>query len=615
MRFYLILLLNLVFAVVSDAQTNFSILVQPHSIPGLPGLQSYAAAQYNGKWVLIGGRTEGLHQRTPTTSFLSTFNNTNIYVVDPNTTAVWSASVNSLSAPLREQLQSTNMNFCSDANKFYIAGGYGYSATINNHKTYASLIVIDLPGLINAVISNTPITSYFRQLNDNMFALTGGQMEKLGDMFMLVGGQKFDGRYNPNNGPSFTQEYSNQIRKFRLSDDGTNLSISYQSTITDINQLHRRDYNMAPQVFPNRSLGYTAFSGVFQIAANLPFLNTVDVDTVGYAPNNSFNQLLSHYHSGKLSVYDSLSNSMHTIFLGGMAQYYYDAGGNLIQDDQVPFVSTISKVTRVANGSMSEMKIGDLPGLLGSGAEVFINHALSLYANEVIKLNNINQDTILAGYMVGGIQSSAQNIFNINNGTQSTAANTAYRILLIKSGVLPIQLIYFRGIKQVEGILLEWKTASEQNNARFEIERSADGRNFNTIGSLPGSGTSSIEKIYNYKDISPLPGLNYYRLKQINTDGSHTYSSIIIIRFETGDNSFVIYPNPVTEKMTIEFAQNVSNKAQIEIYDASGRELFSQAITTSSRQININTGSLVQGVYFIKVRIDNKIYTNEFIKK
>ena len=205
----------LVIATATQAQTNFSVLVQPHSIPGLPGLQSFAAAQYNGKWVLIGGRTEGLHQRQPTTSFLSASNNTNIYVVDPITANVWSASVNGLPASLKEQLQSTNINFYGDGNKMYLTGGYGYSATIANHKTYASLIVIDLPGLINAIINNTSITSYFRQLNDNMFAIAGGQLEKLGNMFLLVGGQKFDGRYNPNDGPSFTQEYSNQIRQFR----------------------------------------------------------------------------------------------------------------------------------------------------------------------------------------------------------------------------------------------------------------------------------------------------------------------------------------------------------------------------------------------------------------
>ena len=153
------------------AQTNFSVLVQPYAIPQLPGLHSYAAAQYNGKWIIVGGRTDGLHLRQPFNSFPSSSNNTNIYVVDPATKNVWSTSVNTLSATLKEQLQSTNMNFCYDNTKFYIAGGYGFSATNNNHITYASLIVIEMQGLVNAVINNTAINTHFRQLNNNLFAI------------------------------------------------------------------------------------------------------------------------------------------------------------------------------------------------------------------------------------------------------------------------------------------------------------------------------------------------------------------------------------------------------------------------------------------------------------
>lgn len=249
-----VLLLNQVIA-----QPGISVILQPVTIPGLPGLQSFAAAQFDGKWVIIGGRTEGLHQRQPFSSFLSTYNNTNIYVVDPVTLQVWSSSVTNLPFPLNEQLQSTNMCFTEKADRMYIVGGYGYSASINNHKTYNSFIDINLPGLINAIINGSTIAPFFRRIDNDFFAVTGGQLGKIGDFFMLVGGQRFDGRYNPNNGPSFTQAYTDQIRKFKIYDDGTNISITQQSVITDINQLHRRDYNMAPQVFPDGSLGYPLF--------------------------------------------------------------------------------------------------------------------------------------------------------------------------------------------------------------------------------------------------------------------------------------------------------------------------------------------------------------------
>jgi hypothetical protein len=597
------------------AQTNFSVLVQPYAIPQLPGLHSYAAAQYNGKWIIVGGRTDGLHLRQPFNSFPSSSNNTNIYVVDPATKNVWSTSVNTLSATLKEQLQSTNMNFCYDNTKFYIAGGYGFSATNNNHITYASLIVIEMQGLVNAVINNTAINTHFRQLNNNLFAITGGQMAKLGDMFIMVGGHKFDGRYNPNSGGSFTQSYINQIRKFKLIDDGINISIGYQNSITDAAELHRRDYNMVPQVFPNGKLGYTVFSGVFQVAANLPYLNSVDIDTIGYTPNSTFTQQLNHYHSGKLGIYDATANQMHSIFFGGMAQYYFDAGGNLIQDDNVPFVSTIGRVTRKANGDMVETKMGDLNGFIGSGAEMFVNHSLPHYANEVIQLNNIAQDTILAGYLVGGIESSAANIFNINTGTQSNASNAVYKVLLVKSTTLPVILVSFNGKKQKNEIVLNWKTSTETNHRLFEVEKSIDGQSFTTISSIQGSGNSIQNHSYTVTDFSPYKGINYYRLKMVSESGSYSYSTIILITFNESNNGFLLYPNPVDEKLMVEFTENINGVANLKIIDFFGKIITEESIKIRGKQLALNVHQLNKGTYVLQIEIETKKYTSRFLKK
>lgn len=598
------------------SQANVTVFAEPYPIPALPGLHSFAAAQYDGKWVLIGGRTDGLHQRQPNTSFLSVNNNTKIYVVDPVSKNVWSALVTSLPVDISDQLQSTNMLFCSDSSKLYIAGGYGYSVAAADHKTYASLLVIDLPGLIQAIITGSAINTFIRQLSDNYFALTGGQMAKLGDMFLMVGGQRFDGRYNPNNGPSFTQEYSNQVRKFRLSDDGVAISMNYQQSITDVNQLHRRDYNMAPQVFPDRKLGYTAFSGVFQAAVNLPYLNTVDIDTVSYYPNTSFNQLLNHYHSGKFSVYDSAANLMHSFFLGGMAQFYYDAGGNLEQDNAVPFVSTIGRVSRDAGGTMTETKVGDLPGLLGSGAELILNHELPLYANEVIRLHDVNADTVLAGYLVGGIQSIAPNIFFVNNGTQSSAANTIFKIFLVKqSGPVPVNLLSFRGKKVNTGVFLEWKTAWELHNAYFILERSANGTDYLPLVNMPGTGNSSTTATYSYVDRNPGTGLNYYRLRQVDQDGKSAYSSVILVRYESGNEELFVYPNPAHDKLVLEFANDLLGQLMLKIIDLKGNLVLSKSVKVSSRQLNMNISELPAGVYFIETAVNGRVFTNKFVKE
>jgi hypothetical protein len=425
------------------AQNTFQYDVQlnPITIPNLPGLHSFAVGQSNGKWLIIGGRTDGIHARQPFNAFPDAQNNTNLYVVDVNTQQFWSTSLNTLATGLKEQLQSTNMNFYQDNDTLYIIGGYAFSASANDHITFDKLTSIAVPNLINAIIAGDPIAPYFKQITNTVFAITGGQLGKIDNTFYLVGGQRFDGRYNPMNNPTFVQTYSSQIRKFTIDNSGSQLSYSNYETITDAVNLHRRDYNLMPQVFPNGELGYTISSGVFQINADLPFLYPVDIKSSGYYPQTQFNQYLSNYHSAKISLYNQTENNMHNLFFGGISQYYYN-GSTLVQDNLVPFVKTISRVTRAADGTLTEYKLPiEMPALKGSSAEFIPNHTLPHYENEVIKLNDIAADEFVIGHIFGGIHSNTINPFSVNQTTTTIADDTIYEVKLVKNPNLGLATI------------------------------------------------------------------------------------------------------------------------------------------------------------------------------
>jgi len=614
MRWMITIIVFFLGIITLHAQQNFTILLEPYSIPSLPGLQSFSAAQYDGKWVIIGGRTEGLHLRQPFSSFSSAYNNTNIYVVDPASRQVWSSSLLSLPASISEQLQSTNISFWSESDKCYLVGGYGYSSTLGNHKTYPYLTVVDLPGIIQDVQLGISPISHIRQIEDTLFAITGGQMGKIGDMFILAGGQKFDGRYNPNNGPSFTQKYSNQIRRFRLSDNGTNIQVTYRSVSTDASQLHRRDYNMVPQVFPDSRLGYTMFSGVFQQNANLPFLNSVDLDTIGYIPNNNFNQYLNHYHSGKLSIYDSVHNQMHSIFFGGMAQYYYNISGLLVQDNEVPFVTSIGKVTRLSNGQMVETKIGDMPGLMGSGSEFIINRQVPHYSHEVIKLNEILADTTHIGYLVGGITSTAPNIFFVNTGSESVASNLVYKVILIKSSPVPALLLDFNGHKSGQNIQLNWKTTNEQMLLMYQLEHSIDGRHFIQVSEMQPIGNPGGTNTYTYTHGKPVLGTNYYRLKIVDTDGAFTLSNVVRVVLNASKKSIKIYPNPASDVIHVEFPDSGTGDLRVTIRQLNGALILDQKKNFAGQILYLHIGNIEPGVYEIQFNLNHQIYQERFVK-
>ena len=419
----------------------YDVVLTPVTVSGLPGLHSYAFGQHNGKWLIIGGRKDGMHARQPFNAFPGSQNNTNIYVVDIATQQTWTASVNTLVTGLKEQLQSTNMNFYQDGNALYIIGGYAFAASANDHITFDKLTSIDVSGLISAVVNGTVISSYFKQITNANFAITGGQLGKIGNEFYLVGGQKFDGRYNPMNNPTFTQTYSNSIRKFEIDNSGVQLSINNYTSIADGVHLHRRDYNLLPQVFPNGELGYTISSGVFQINADLPFLYPVDIKASGYFPQTGFNQYLSNYHSGKANLYDATNNNMHNLFFGGISQYYYN-NGTLVQDNTVPFVKTISRTKRAFDGSLTEYKLPvEMPNLKGSGAEFIPNENLPHFSNEVIKLSDITATEFVIGHLFGGIQSSSTSAFTDNQTSLTSADPTVYEVKLVYNPTLSHDLI------------------------------------------------------------------------------------------------------------------------------------------------------------------------------
>ena len=433
----LILLASALFLGLSvSAQEQFTIEIEPLVIPNAPGVQSYSwGVTDDNKWVVLGGRIDGLHQRQPFAAFLESDNNKLVFVIDPVAENVWFSSLSSLPAPIFEQLQSTNQNFHQRDSMLYIVGGYGYSNAALDHITYDKLTAVSLNELADAVIAGNPIDSYFRQISDPNMAVTGGYLGHLDGTFYLGGGHYFEGRYNPMGptfGPGFIQQYTNEIRTFEIFDDGTNLAIQNYSAQHDTVNLHRRDYNMAPQIFPNGELGFTMFSGVFDYA-DAPWFNTVDVTSTGYTVNNNFDQLLSQYHSAKLPIYDTVSNFMHTIFFGGLSQFYFDDQGVLVEDIDVPFVKTISKITRDSNGGMTETDLNyiEMPTLVGPGAE-FIPDFTYFYDNEVLNLSSVPNTKTLVGYIYGGIESTAPNIFFTNDGTQSAASNVIFKVYINK---------------------------------------------------------------------------------------------------------------------------------------------------------------------------------------
>ena len=166
---------------------------------------------------------------------------------------------------------------------------------------------------------------------------------------------------------------------------------------------------------------------------------------------------------------------------------------------------------------------------------------------------------------------------------------------------LPVELIDFKAIAQDNRTaLLTWRSASELNNEGFEVERSMDGAKWEMLDFVPGNGTTQAEQSYSFTDERPIPGTNYYRLRQVDFDGKFEYSVVRSVSMKGGANGVQVYPNPVQGGMlNVNFTEELEDTATLRIFDASGRLLRQEVLPSQHNQTNY--GNLSAGVYFIEL--------------
>lgn len=180
--------------------------------------------------------------------------------------------------------------------------------------------------------------------------------------------------------------------------------------------------------------------------------------------------------------------------------------------------------------------------------------------------------------------------------------------------VLPVELLSFNATRNNQTTILTWETASEENNAYFNIQHSTDGTNFETIGQVEGSGTSYTAQTYNFVDENPSNGLNYYRLQQMDFDGKFEYHRVLSVLITNKQNDVAIVPTLVNNQFEIVLSETVNVTTEIEIYNINGQVIKSESINIDGNRKMIDVSSFNAGSYFIRLNINNSIVTKRFIK-
>ncbi len=190
------------------------------------------------------------------------------------------------------------------------------------------------------------------------------------------------------------------------------------------------------------------------------------------------------------------------------------------------------------------------------------------------------------------------------------AGNLAY----FDGSALPITLLSFTAQPDAGTSILQWKTASEVNNAYFAVEHSLDGTTFQPVGTVTGHGTVTTQQAYRFIDNTPSKGVNYYRLKQVDYDGHFTYSNIATVNFENVATAFKIFPNPAVNSVNISLPPATVTSV-IEVYDLSGKKVMEKQIDANTVSKSLDVSMLPAGVYQLRLMQGTQQQTIKLVKE
>jgi hypothetical protein len=425
---------------------------EDHDLKNLPALQSFAFAEMNDVWLMVGGRTNGFHGFGDQQDFPFKMASQHIYVYDPKGHKLDSVSVSLLPLPLQQQYTATNMAARQVGKYLYICGGYG---EINPGTPNAAWVThniisrIDVQQMIDAVRSaDTSAAARTAALakavaidTNEAMRCTGGELYKLPDgKFYLVLGHNFTGKYSDT---AAQQVYLDAVRVFTLTEDATSIKLGPVSSITDglpdsTTQFRRRDLVVTPNVQQGgKTYGISIYGGVFTYTSGCPscnggnpFRNPIYItgyDSPGYYIETGYSQLSNIYSAPSLQMYDPAGDIMYTTIFGGLGDTA------LVNGDNASFIKRITTQSRnnKTNTTSAVYNIPALPDYAGSEGVLIRDKKTPVYQNNelgIIDYAQLKKGKHLLGHIYGGIYSDSTQWNNQPYNVDSTGKKTPVKM-------------------------------------------------------------------------------------------------------------------------------------------------------------------------------------------
>lgn len=264
----------------------------------------------------------------------------------------------------------------------------------------------------------------------------------------------------------------------------------------------------------------------------------------------------------------------------------------------IPGLSSVEVTWNVANTDIAPVNVSNVNILLSvDGGQTYTYTLASNTPNDgAANVTLPDHQTTTARIKVEAVDNIFFDISNVNFTIEEA---------------IPVELVSFTAVKSQSIITLKWKTATELNNRGFSVEKGIDGLSFSEITFIPGMGTSTNLNEYTYIDENLSIGTFYYRLKQIDFDGSYAYSNTISVDVEL-PSQFTLnqnHPNPFNPSTKISFELPVDADVKLDVYNTIGQlvaELVNNGLSGGRHEVNFNADELSSGIYYYKLTAASK---------
>lgn len=333
------------------------------------------------------------------------------------------------------------------------------------------------------------------------------------------------------------------------------------------------------------------------------------ITNIGFGAGTGF---LINFGGGGVQYYDGINVYNNTLMMGSNPTWW----GIRLPSATSGYIKNLNIKNNIINGAMAA-------GIVQQGSNIVID-SLNIEHNDIY--NNGNSNNVYfespatpATHFVFADNLKVATSYNANyiptNSSPLIDAGTYVGLIFSGSapdigyvevnGILPIKLLDLSVTCNNGKNQLQWKTAAEINSDHFTIERSANGINFETVGTVTAAGYSSTALSYSFTDANPAAGINYYRLIMADKDKTSDYSNVVSITVKKAQTVNITSVQLSSGRNNLSIAVNAvqNEKALLMLFDVNGRNFLNTPVVLQSglNRIDKSTGTIAKGIYYVKL--------------